>query len=202
MKLIKIIILVLFVVIGNSAFCENGKEHKLHFNADKKFKIVQFTDIHWETGLVGNKMTTLSMEIILDKEKPDLVVLTGDIVTLGDISKGWNEVVEPMIKRKINWVAVLGNHDSEGKVSRKEVFEITSSLKFNISGKELNTVSGVGNFSTPILSSDDRESVILYFFDSHAYSEPNMPGYYTWIKQNQILWYKNSSIQYSAQKRK
>lgn len=191
MKRISIVIL-LFAVIN--VF---GQKFKINFNEEGEFKIVQFTDIHWESGLVGNKMTTLSMEIILDKEKPDLVVLTGDIVTLGDVAKGWSEVVAPMVQRKINWVVVLGNHDSEEKITRKEVYDIISSLKFNLTRKRLDTVPGVGNFSIPILSSDNKESVILYFFDSHAYSAPNMPGKYDWIKHGQQSWYRKESTRYT-----
>lgn len=199
MKSLQIIVSICLIVICNCGFGAKPNKQILHFNADKTFKIVQFTDIHWESGLEGNEMTTLSMEIILDKEKPDLVVLTGDIVTSGNVSKGWSEVAAPMIQRKINWVAVFGNHDSEGEMPRKKVYGIVSKLEYNLSGKTLDEISGVGNFNMSILSSNNKKSAILYFFDSHAYPEPNMPGAYDWIKNDQILWYKNISSQYTQE---
>ncbi len=50
----------------------------LRYNADGTFKIVQFTDIHWQKDGPDDKNTAKLMADILDAEKPDLVVLTGD----------------------------------------------------------------------------------------------------------------------------
>ena len=52
----------------------------LKFNKDGKFKIVQFTDVHY---IHGNPKSAVSLERInevLDAEKPDLVLFTGDVI--------------------------------------------------------------------------------------------------------------------------
>lgn len=50
------------------------------------FKIVQFTDIHWVDEKKNVNDSTLDfMDKVIRSEKPDLAVLTGDIVT-------WNYV--------------------------------------------------------------------------------------------------------------
>jgi DNA repair exonuclease SbcCD nuclease subunit len=60
---------------------------------------------------------------ILDVEKPDLVVLTGDQLhhNISDSQTALNKVVAPIIQRRIPFAAVFGNHDSEGihALSRK-----------------------------------------------------------------------------------
>ena len=66
------------------------------------------------------------MSQILDQEKPDLVILTGDIVsgnawvrkTKNFLVRKWTSVVQPMVDRGIYWATTLGNHDDEGDLSR------------------------------------------------------------------------------------
>lgn len=54
---------------------------QLQFNSSGKFKMVQFTDVHFgETDSDDQKNQKLMGEI-LDKEKPDLVIITGDLVS-------------------------------------------------------------------------------------------------------------------------
>jgi hypothetical protein len=112
----------------------------LRINADGKFKIVQIADTHMVTGMgvckdaidaEGNPLpeseadplTVEFMGRVLDKEQPDLVVLTGDNVhhDVLDTQTALFKVVAPIIKRQIPWAAIFGNHDDEGKwaLSRK-----------------------------------------------------------------------------------
>jgi DNA repair exonuclease SbcCD nuclease subunit len=60
---------------------------------------------------------------ILDVEKPDLVILTGDQLhhDIPDSQSALFKVVAPIINRSIPFAAVFGNHDSEGThaLSRK-----------------------------------------------------------------------------------
>ena len=201
MKNIKYILLLLclWVFTTTNILAKGIESSTLHFNKNGTFKIVQFTDIHWETGMPANPITILTMENILDREKPDLVVLTGDIVTSKDPQKGWEEVAAPLINRKIRWVATLGNHDSEGDTPRNVIHKIIQSLPYNLNQSALNT-SGQGNFSVPVLASDNKTNgAILYFFDSHAYASPYLPGGYDWIKIDQIEWYKNQSNHYRSE---
>ena len=62
---------------------------KLKFNADGKFKIVQFTDVHWVPGNPASEEAAERMNEVLDAEKPDFVIYTGDIVFgSGRVSEG------------------------------------------------------------------------------------------------------------------
>ena len=57
----------------------------LEFNGEGKFKIAQFTDVHLDLGnpyrQAQAEKTIAQMRYILDAERPDLVVFTGDVVT-------------------------------------------------------------------------------------------------------------------------
>jgi predicted MPP superfamily phosphohydrolase len=59
------------------------KAGPLTFSAQGRFRIVQFTDTHFNEGEpdAGKAEAVLAlMGQVLDAERPDLVVLTGDIV--------------------------------------------------------------------------------------------------------------------------
>ncbi len=85
---------------------------ELKFDKNGKFKIVQFTDVHLK---VENKprcdsvMNTISS--LVESEKPDLVVFTGDIVTSEFVEKAWLRVTAPISNAGIPWAVVFGNHD-------------------------------------------------------------------------------------------
>ena len=105
----------------------------LRVRKDGKFKIVQISDTHMVTGVgickdaidaYGNSLpeseadllTAKSIEKVLDVEKPDLVVLTGDQLyhDIPDSQSALFKVVAPIIERSILFAAVFGNHDCEG----------------------------------------------------------------------------------------
>jgi hypothetical protein len=188
---------VLYCIVAFSWFAHANTNPK--FSSDGQLKIIQFTDIHWESGSYGHELITLSMEMILDREKPDLVVLTGDIVTHGDPFKGWIEVTKPMVDREIHWITTLGNHDSEDEIPRSTIYDSIHNIPFNISPEPEQIAQGIYDFSLPLKGSNGKNSAILYFFDSHSYTKPNMPGYYDWIKLNQVQWYKNESAKYKEE---
>ena len=105
----------------------------LRVREDGKFKIVQISDTHMVTGvgvckdaidahgknLPESEADPLTVDFIgkiLDVEKPDLVILTGDQLhhNISDSQSALFKVVAPIIERSIPFAAVFGNHDSEG----------------------------------------------------------------------------------------
>ena len=56
----------------------------LKFNPDKKFKIVQFTDLHVKWQDPRSDIAFERMNQVLDDEKPDLVIFTGCLLYTSD----------------------------------------------------------------------------------------------------------------------
>ena len=54
-------------------------KYRLEFNKEGKFRIAQFTDLHWIDGSPNCAKTVSTIKYILKTEKPDLVILTGDV---------------------------------------------------------------------------------------------------------------------------
>lgn len=87
------------------------------------------------------------MQQVLDTERPDLVVFTGDVVVSAPSDKGWNEVLEPVISRKIPYMVTFGNYDDESEWKRKEVAEYVATRSGLINAAP--TLDGVKGLHEP-----------------------------------------------------
>lgn len=195
LNLVAVVCLVMALAAGQQA---TAQQQTLKFNDEGKFKIVQFTDIHWVYGSDNSKPARERIIEVLDAEKPDLVVLTGDVVTAKPAEKGLKEALAPIVERKIPFALTFGNHDEENDLSRKEMLAVVQSLEGNLT-TTTDGITGVTNYVLPIkASSDDRAAAVLYVFDSNAYSTIKGLKGYGWIEHDQIGWYKKTSAAYTA----
>ncbi len=120
-------------VLHGRAKPRSGARAPLRVREDGRLKIVQISDTHMVTGVgtckdaidaYGNylpeseadPLTISFIGKILDTEKPDLVILTGDQLhhDISDSQTALFKVISPIIKRSIPFASVFGNHDSEG----------------------------------------------------------------------------------------
>ena len=84
----------------------------LKFRDDKTFTIVQFTDSHWHNGEPLDRQTQELMEMVVDHTKPDLVALTGDILSGGNCvnpRESLRQVVSIFEERSMPWAFAIGN---------------------------------------------------------------------------------------------
>ncbi|KAK8160849.1 Metallo-dependent phosphatase-like protein [Phyllosticta citrichinensis] len=197
-----------------------GPPHKVEkpiprIKRDGKFKILQVSDLHLSTGIGvcrdaepkghnggacdADSRTLEFVGKILDDEKPDMVVLSGDQVngeTAPDSQSAIFKFAELFIKRKIPYAAIFGNHDDEGSLSRSAQMSLLTTLPYSLSEPGPNTIDGVGNYFVEILApgTSTHSALTLYFLDSHSYSpdEHKFRGY-DWIKPNQISWFKDTA---------
>lgn len=183
-------------------------------NDNGKFKILQVSDMHLSTG-VGHcrdampdnglpcEADTRTLDFIgkiLDDEKPDLVVCSGDQVN-GDSAPDPETAIfkfaELFIKRKIPYVTIFGNHDDEKTtLGRKEQMEIIEALPYSLSEAGPEDIDGIGNYYVEVLArgKSHHSALTIYLLDTHAYSpdEHNYHGY-DWLKPSQIKWFKTTS---------
>jgi predicted MPP superfamily phosphohydrolase len=176
----------------------------LKFSNDGKFKIVQFTDVHlvYENKPQSDSVIS-SMISVLASEKPDFVILTGDIVTSENNKAGWEMATKPMVDAGIPWAAVFGNHDHEQGYTNKQLMDYIITLPLNLSAHGPSDIYGIGNYTLEILGSkSNKTEALMYCFDSNAYTggkDEDEIGVYDWIKFNQIQWYRTQSKKYTEQ---
>lgn len=172
---------------------------KISFNEEGTFKIVQFTDMHYVYNDARSDTALLLIERVLDQEKPQLVVFTGDIVT-GPVHKGWQSLTQSVITRKIPFAVTLGNHDHEQGVTREEIARIITSLPYNMNSFSTVVTGRVMDNVIPIYEGPDDLTVsgLIYCFDSGAYSTLDGVKGYGWITIDQIEWYKKQSLSHTV----
>lgn len=79
---------------------------------DGKFKIVQFTDIHWDQKSSKCAKTVATIQSVLKAENPDVAMLTGDVVTANPGLEGWKSVIGIFEEAKIPFTVMMGNIDA------------------------------------------------------------------------------------------
>ena len=169
---------------------------KLQFRKDGKFKILQITDVHGICKKTPD--TTRLIEGILDREKPDLVVFTGDQIKgyglsylTGDkvkkVEQAIDNYTEPVDRRGIPFIVTFGNHDPQVGISQEKQMEMYRAFDNCIVPDE-EYEFGPGSFSVPVYGSGGERPVLnLYVFDSGS----NAPeGGYDPFKPELIEWYR------------
>lgn len=177
--------------------CSTGEpqasKDSLRFNDSGTFKIAQFTDTHICMPNQTEYLKALSqLESILDTEKPDLVVFTGDVVTDIDGKRAWTEFLKPLDDRNIPFAVVLGNHDREQDLSEKEIMDLVMAHPSNIN------VAAEGGYLDDFVieirsHQNDSAAAVLYLMDSNDYSNSEFFDDYGWITNEQIRWYVSAS---------
>lgn len=169
---------------------------QLRFRVDRRFRIVQFSDIHWKDGSPYEGRLLSTMEGVLDREQPDLVVLNGDSVHSPTRTlEGLRRITAPMAARGIPWAPTLGNHDDEGDSSRDEIAACFESLPFSLMDRGPAEPGACGNYALDVLRHEsDKPAARLYFLDAGTYSplKPRVGGY-AWITREQIRWFESAS---------
>jgi len=174
---------------------------QLKCRPDGTFKVVMFSDLHH--GGTVDPRTVAAMGSILDKEKPDMVVIGGDCVSGGscdslqDLKSAIHGVGEPMEQRKIPWAIVFGNHDQEHfprtSLGKEDVIGIYASYPCNVNVRGSDKIHGVGNDDLLVEGSTGTRPVFcLWLIDSGDYAGRQVGGY-DWIHSDQVSWYYQTS---------
>ncbi|KAM3472521.1 hypothetical protein MY8738_008835 [Beauveria namnaoensis] len=180
-----------------------------------KFKILQIADLHLSTGVglcrdvypelaKGEKCeadprTLEFVDKMIDEEKPDFVVLSGDQVngeTARDPQSAIFKIALKLKERKLPYAAIFGNHDDAQAMSREAQMAIMESLPYSLATAGPAEIDGVGNYYVEVLGrgGSDHSAITIYFFDTHSYSpnEKKYPGY-DWVKPSQIEWFNKTA---------
>ena len=188
-------VLLLFSCLNLSA-----EEIRLQFNSNNRFKIVQFTDTHFFKGGERSQEVLDNIKAVMDAEKPDLVILTGDIVTgSGDqwpTIESWEILTDLLITYQVPYAVTFGNHEDEAQTSREELLKYLADRPYCIISDEGDDdVAGTGNYLLPVYNHDGIAGQLIYCMDSRSYSlarELGVDGY-GWFDHSQIRWFAETN---------
>lgn len=173
---------------------------RLSFNEDGRFKVLQLTDTHYISGDKRSTRALRSIEEMLESEKPDFVIHTGDIIFGAPAEQGVKELFAPLVQRGIPFAVTLGNHDGQFDLNRKEIFQAICRIPGCVNRPaEEKGISGDSN-DYLTLSSKNGIEFVIYLLDSgdlFAMPEEAKPSKcYDFIRFDQIEWYRTLSLRF------
>ena len=185
---------------------ENGN---WYFTTDGDFKVMHLTDIHIGGGFMSKDVDQKALNAVatmVTKEKPDLVIATGDIAfpipyvagTFNNHS-GAKAFANLMESLGVYWDVTFGNHDAEAYsyFDREAMAEFYENEEYQYclfqAGPE--DVDGYGNHIIEVKNSEGLITQAMVLIDSQAYIKGNIiesiKGTYDNIHENQVQWYEN-----------
>ena len=164
-----------------------------------KLKIVQLTDIHWDPQSKNCAQTAKTIETVLALEKPDIAMLTGDVVTEKPGPEGWKAIIALLEKAQVPFTVMMGNHDAE-VMPKQEIYDLLAQSPYFIGEKGPETIHGCGNYVVPVYGADHKTTkALLYCIDSNDYPESKDYGTYDWIHFDQVAWYRQTSARFTKE---
>ena len=173
MKRISLTLCLAFLTV---LFCQ-AQVASLKFNKNGEFKIVQFTDIHFKYGNPASDIALKRINEVLDAERPDLVVFTGDVVYAAPADTAMRTVLACASSRKLPFAVTFGNHDNEQGKTHAELYDIIRSMPYNIQ-PDRGTVESP-DYVLVVKSSDGKKE-------------------YDWLTFDQVNWYRQQSAAFTA----
>lgn len=191
--------LLLVLTVGLVSELQAQAKIQFQFRKDHTFKIAQFTDIHWDHASPDCSKTIETINHVLATEKPDLAILTGDIVTAPPARDGWKAIAKLFAEAKTPFAVTLGNHDAEPGISRDQIFDLLETMPYFV-GSKGPELYGCGNYALPVYASGNKSvASVIYCMDSNDYPKDKKIGQYDWIQYDQIGWFRATSDKFTAQ---
>ncbi len=196
------------VAYENQLVPEQDENGYWTFTTDKELKVMQLTDVHIGGGFLSSKKDSMAMNAVaamVTAEKPDLVIVTGDVSYPVPFQAGtFNNLSSARIfgalmdSLGVYWTLGYGNHDTEaysyyGREALSELYG--ENYDYCIFEKGPDEVDGYGNQIIKVTDSKGIITQALYVLDSHSYVDGDILGImwkYDNIHENQVQWYKDT----------
>ncbi len=181
-------------------FDDGTTAKSIRFNADGKLKLMHITDTHLDSDNIDASLWLIARAC--DKEKPDIVVITGDNVgNYGEfeVTKGYiDRLMSVFEDRNIPVAVTFGNHDSENEagMTREELMAYYNTFSCSHSVDDGDILPGCGTYNVPVLAHDSDEMKFnLWIFDSGSYDDE---GHYANVDAAIVEWYRTKSDKIKA----
>jgi len=154
------------------------RDDKTLYTDKEDIKILQLSDLQFST-FTAAAIAFNSARKVINKAKPDLIVLTGDNLTLVADKTHVQLLINFMDGFKIPWAVVYGNHDYDTIVSVERQSELYENSEYSIF-KKGNIKESAGNYYYN-LKRNEEFVYSLIFMNSHK------KGFI----EEQVVWYEN-----------
>lgn len=204
----------------NQLVPERDENGNWYFTTDGDFKVMHITDVHIGGGFLSkgyDEKALNAVALMVTKEKPDLVIVTGDVAfpvpyTAGTFNnysgiKAFGNLMETL---GVYWDVTFGNHDSEAYsyFDREDIAALYGSGEFEhcLFQAGPKDVDGYGNHTIEVKNSDGIITQAMILIDSQAYIEDSIiesiKGTYDNIHSNQVEWYEEEVNRMNAENKR
>ncbi len=170
--------------------------------SDEDFVILTSTDFHFDEDPDLNAKTVCNFVRQIKDNKPDLIVLTGDIILSKYQQVDAIKFAKMMEKLGIYWTAVFGNHEvrEEKGFYKWLLLKSFSDYEHCLVKHGPEDLFGYGNHTINIIGKDGKLRKTLFMFDSGRditpsiraeYGIPEEQKGYDFLKKEQIAFYEN-----------
>ena len=181
-----------------------NSRHKLRFDANGKFTVMQISDVQDMGGLMPR--TQKLYLAALNRVRPDFVVFTGDqfkgyglgVQLANDaqrrrrVQRTIDALAGPLKVRRIPFTITFGNHDHDVPMDPLEQIELWQRWP-NCLTQHSGDVPGYANHVLEVTASvGDSPALLMYFLDSHA----SKSWGYLPLEAGQIEWYRQTRDSY------
>ena len=190
---------ILFVGSDVRVLRETAGEFYIEKTSPEPFRIMATTDFHLENKTELDYKTVRLFLKNLEEERPDLVILTGDIFETKQPVLDAVQFAEMMEKTGVYWCFVFGNHERgvDRDPEKLRLFRAIAHYPHCLSKTGPRDLFGVGNYAVNVMRGGKLVHT-LYLLDSgkHALPKYNLlhgrpadAGGYDYIKKDQIAWF-------------
>ncbi|MBS7360014.1 MAG: metallophosphoesterase [Oscillospiraceae bacterium] len=197
------------VQIENQLVPQKDENGYWYFTTDEEFKVLHLTDVHLGGGFMSNDKDNKALNAVaamVTREKPDLVIITGDIAFPVPVKAGTfnnksaiKAIGNLMESLGVYWTVTFGNHDSESYsiYSREEVAEFYSSNEWEhcLFSPGPKDIYGECNHVIEVKNTDGIITQAFVMIDSNAYTSTSVMASLVWqydnIHEDQIEWYRS-----------
>ena len=170
----------------------------LEIGPTSPLKVLQFTDLHYGENEASDSLVYSLQSQLLDLENPDLVIITGDMVSgyAWDGSESWYSPLhyrytQPMRTRSIPWALTLGNHDSEADLSGDEILRLDSKMELSLTVPGPSYLNHSSNYYVPV-TRQGRLVFLLWMLDSGNRNHCLGMHGYDCVHSDQLEWLRNT----------
>lgn len=205
------------VEIANQLVPKKDENGYWYFTTDGDFKVMHITDVHIGGGWMSygkDKKALNAVATMVTKEKPDLVVATGDIAypvffqagTFNNYS-GAKAFANLMENLGVYWTVTFGNHDAEAysyfKRDKVAGFYTDENYKYCLFQEGPEDVDGNCNHVIEVKNSKGIITQAMVMIDSLSYVDDtiltSIKGTYDNIHDNQVEWYESEIERMNAE---
>lgn len=174
------------------------------------FKILQVTDMHLgeaentDWGPQQDVWSFLLLDALMEYEKPDLIILSGDQLTANNVNKNatsyYQKLGNKLSTYGIPWALTFGNHDDApyevglpdgsirkypAKTSRRQLLSAIQKFPLSLTQAGPTNIFGASNYVLYVNGENGARSAQIVILDSGGGSLPEQLQYnqITWLRQ-------------------